>query len=268
VTPRDSNTRGPLRFNLVDVVAAIVIFGLIPIAYGAYLLFRTPPPTLVSVSPVRLFEGHNQRLVIDGANLRPFLRVSFNATQAKSFLIGSTKYAIVDLPDLKPGEYDVVLYDAVREVARLPKGLTVVPMAADVELEVVGAFKPAPAAASTPPKIGDKFPPTGDAIAEVIAIGAPTAGDLRLRVGDDTIRVPLRQPVWPATLRVKCYTARRPDGAVQCLVPGRSGNDDQTVIAPDALLTLASLSGPIGFQIDAVRPPAATSASPGSPVGR
>ena len=119
MTPLDTDRRSSLRFNLVDVVVAIVILGLIPIAYGAYLLFRTPPPTLVSVSPVRLFEGHNQRLEIDGANLRPFMRVSLNSTPARSFLIGSTKYALVDLPDLKPGEYDVVLFDAVREVARL-----------------------------------------------------------------------------------------------------------------------------------------------------
>ncbi len=193
--------RRALRFNLVDVAVAIVILGLMPIAYGAYLLFRTPPPTLASVSPVRLFEGHNQRLEIDGANLRPFLRVSLNATPAKSFLIGSTTYALVDLPDLKPGEYDVILYDAVREVARLPKTLTIVPMVADVELDVVGAFKPASDALPTPPKAGDKFPSTGDAFAEVVAVGAPTTGDLRLRVGDNTISVPLRQPVWPACAR-------------------------------------------------------------------
>jgi hypothetical protein len=262
VTQLDNDRRSALRFNLVDIVVAIVILGLMPIAYGAYLLFRTPPPTLVSVSPVSLFEGHNQRLEIDGANLRPFLRVSLNSTPAKSFLIGSTKYALVDLPDLKPGEYDVVLFDAVREVARLPKALTIRPMVADVELEVVGAFKPASGASATPPKAGDKFPSTGDAIAEVVAVGAPTTGDLRLRVGNDTISVPLRQPVWPATLRVKCYTAHKPDGTVQCIVPGGSGNDDQTIVAPDALLTLSSPSGPIGFQIAAVRAPAAPATVP------
>jgi hypothetical protein len=268
VTQLDNDSRGALRFNLVDILVAIVILGLIPIAFGSYLLFRTPPPTLVSVSPVRLFEGHNQRLEIDGTNLRPFLRVSLNSTPAKSFLIGSTKYALVDLPDLKPGEYDVVLYDAVREVARLPKALTIATMVADVELEVVGAFKPAPDSTSPPPKAGDKFPSTGDAIAEVVAIGAATPGDLRLRVGDNTISVPLRQPVWPATLRVRCSTAHKQDGTVQCLVPGGSGSDDQTVVAPDALLTLPSPSGPIGFQIAAVRAPVGPSAVPAAPAAR
>src|SRR4029077_14290413 len=91
VTQPDDSRRGTVRFNLVDAAVAIVILGLIPLAYGSYLLFRTQPPTLVSVSPAQLFEGHSQRLEIDGTNLRPFLRVSFNAVQAKSFLIGSTK---------------------------------------------------------------------------------------------------------------------------------------------------------------------------------
>jgi hypothetical protein len=63
-------------------------------------------------------------------------------------------------------------------------------------------------------------------------------------------------------LRVRCYTARRPDGLVQCLVPGSPGNDDPTVVAPDTLLTLPSLIGPIEFQIAAVRAPAAGAASP------
>jgi len=188
----------------------------------------------LSVSPVRLFEGTTKRLEIDGANLRPFLRVSLNSTPAKSFLIGSTKYALVDLPDLKPGEYDVVLFDAVREVARLPKALTVAPMVSDVEAGsrrriqagvrlIVGAAKSRRQSSRRPEKRSRRSLPPG----------APTAGDLRLRVGADTISVPLRQLVWPATLRVKCYTAHKPDGGpCQCIVPTGSGNDDSNGCRP------------------------------------
>src|SRR5919106_2323971 len=144
------------RFNVVDVAAVILALVLIPLAIGAYLLFRTPVPTLVSVSPATLSEGPNQRLEVNGTNLRPFMRVSFDTIPAKSFLIGSTKYALVDLPDLKPGVYDVVLYDYMREVVRLPKALTIAPMATDVELEVVGAFKSAPETPAAPLKVGDR----------------------------------------------------------------------------------------------------------------
>ena len=132
------------------------------VAYGAFLLFRTPRPTIVSVVPATLLEGSRQRLEIDGTNLRPFMRVSFDTTPAKSFLIGSTKYALVDLPDLKPGTYDVVLYDYMQEVARLPKAFTVAPLATDVQLEVIGAFKSA-----------------SDTLAANLKVGRQVSGDRR-----------------------------------------------------------------------------------------
>src|ERR1700676_3262087 len=122
------------QLNLIDAAAAVVILLLIPLAFSSYVLFRTPPPKLLTVSPARLVESHDQRVEIDGTNLRPFMRASFNTVPAKSFLIGSTKYALVDLPHLEPGTYDVVLYDHAQEVDRLPNALTVVPMVTDVEL--------------------------------------------------------------------------------------------------------------------------------------
>ena len=246
------------RVNLIDAAVAVVILALIPVAYGAYMLFRTPPPKLASVSPATLFEGHNQQVQIEGTNLRPFMRASFNTIPARSFLIGSTTYAFIDVPDLAPGTYDIVLYDYKQEVDRLPKALTVVPMVTDVELEVVGAFKSPPDGLAAHLKSGDTFPASGNAIARVSSVGAPAPGNLRLRVGDETIRVPLSQRELPATLRVKCYTARRPDGTVQCLVPGPN---EPTVVAPDAVLTLSSAEGWVSFQIAAVRAPASTSTS-------
>ena len=187
----------------------------IPVGYGAYLLFRTPRTTLVSIVPATLLEGSRQRVEIDGANLRPFMRVSFDTTPAKSFLLGSTKYALVDLPDLKPGAYDVVLYDYMQEVARLPKAITIAPIATDVELEVVGAFK-SPFDALMNLKVGDRFPPGATAIAEVIAVGAPTSGDLRLRVGTNPSRgfEPARAAGDPAR-QVLCGPGRGRDGPLR-----------------------------------------------------
>jgi hypothetical protein len=238
------------RFNVVDVAAVILALVLIPLAVGAYLLFRTPGPALVSVSPATLSEGPNQRLEINGTNLRPFMRVSFDTIPAKSFLIGSTKYALVDLPDLKPGVYDVVLYDYKREVVRLPKALTIAPMATDVELEVVGAFKSAPETLAAQMKVGDKFPSSANAVVEVLAIGPLTPGDLRLRIGEGTLTVPLRRQDLAATLRVKCYIVRAADGAVHCTVPLP---DQRVVVAPDAVLMLAMPQGPVLFQITSAR---------------
>ena len=117
------------RINLIDAIVVVLVVVLVPVAYGAYLLFRTPAPKLLTVEPAKQYQGPNLRVTVNGENLRPFMRVSFGGVQGRTFLIGSTKYAQVDLPDLGPGTYDVELYDFMQEVDRLPKALTILPMA-------------------------------------------------------------------------------------------------------------------------------------------
>src|SRR5262249_59143884 len=90
------------------------------------------------------------RVEITGRDLRPFMRVSFNEVQGRSFLIDTTKNAFVDLPELKAGVYDVILYDFRQEADRLPKALTIMPVAQqptiDIELEgALSGVHPAPA---------------------------------------------------------------------------------------------------------------------------
>src|SRR5262245_45059572 len=109
------------KVNLIDAVIAVVVLLLIPLAFGAYLLFRTPEPKIPSVAPTTVHQGNNLRVTINGDNLRPFLRVTFNGTQGQSFLIGNTKYAVVELPELSAGTYDVVLWDYKQEMGRLTK---------------------------------------------------------------------------------------------------------------------------------------------------
>jgi hypothetical protein len=41
------------RYNLIDLALVCVVLGLIPLGYGAYLLFRTPLPSLTAVEPRR-----------------------------------------------------------------------------------------------------------------------------------------------------------------------------------------------------------------------
>src|SRR5437762_11635355 len=96
------------KVNLIDAVIAVIALGLIPIAFGAYLLFRTPMPKLVSIVPNSVYQGNNLRVTINVQNLRPYLRVTFSGVQGHSFLIGSTNYAIVELPQLPAVIYDVI----------------------------------------------------------------------------------------------------------------------------------------------------------------
>src|SRR5262249_52544359 len=170
VTVLNERDRTGSRFNAVDAAVAVVLLMLIPLAIGAYLLFRTPPPSLSHIAPSTIVEGPNQRIEIDGANLRPFMRVTLDTIPANAFLLGSTKYGLVDLPPLKPRTYDVVLSDYAREVARLPKALTVAPVATDVELDVDGAFKSPSDAAAGQLKVGATFAPGG--MVTILALGA------------------------------------------------------------------------------------------------
>jgi len=244
------------RINVVDLAAAIVVLALVPLAFAAYALFRTPAPTLSRITPATLFQGQPQRIEIDGTNLRPFMRVSIDTVPARSFLLGSTKYAIVDLPDLRPGSYDVVLYDYMQEVARLRNALTVAPVPTDVELDVDGAFTTLTDTAAAGVKAGNKLPSPERPLAEVLSVGAPGAGDLHLRFGGETITVPQRSRNLPATLRVKCSTVPDRDGTAHCTVPGP---DQPIVVAPGALLTWTTAYGPLVFQITSARAPVRSS---------
>src|SRR5436190_21904666 len=94
------------RVNLLDAAVAVIVLVLIPLAYGSYLLFRSPPPKLLGVNPSRLYQGNELKVEIQGQDLRPFMRVSFNDVQARTFLISSPQLAFVDLPVLGPGSYD------------------------------------------------------------------------------------------------------------------------------------------------------------------
>ncbi len=252
MTMVDERGRIAGRINVVDAAALVVLFVLIPAAVGAYLLFRTPKPALVGVTPRMLAEAPHQRLEIDGTNLRPFMRVTFDTIPANSFLLGSTKYALVDVPELKPGTYDVVLYDYMQEVARLPKAITVAPLASDAALEVAGAFKSAPDSLVSNIRVGSKYPAGDHPVVQVLEVGAPAAGDLRLHVGNDVVSVPLGRKDLRATLRIQCTTVRGPDAIARC---SYQGPDQQVIVAPDALITVLTPDGPVLFQIDTARSP-------------
>ena len=240
------------KVNLIDAVIAVVMLGLVPVAFGAYLLFKTPQPKLLVVGPNKLYQGSNLRVRIDGENLRPFMRISFNNTQGKSFLIGNTNYAIVELPDLDPGTYDVVLWDYKQEMSRLPKALTVLPLAPTptVEMDVHGSFKGLPPARSKDVKAGDQFPPTGGAMATVLSVGAPAPSVMQVRSGGAMLAVPIaNQTDLPAVLRVHCFVVANTDGSIRCAV---AGPVQQTDVAPGSILSLAGTDGWVSFQISDV----------------
>jgi hypothetical protein len=245
------------RVNAVDLFVCALVVVMIPIAYAAYALFRTPPAGLAGVEPRQLTAGPNLRVHVTGTNLRPFMRVSFNTTQGRTFLIGSTTSADVDLPDLEPGVYDVVLYDYAQEVARLPKALTIrarVP-APSVTVAAVGAFIGLSDVQAAAIKPGAEISDNRQTRATVLAVGPRRAAAVRVRTGDTSVAVDLDGSYeLPAAIRLNCYLENNVDGSLRCIVYGPV---QPAFVAPDSVLSLPATGGPFNFQVAEVHPAAA-----------
>ncbi len=230
------------RVNVIDAVLGVLILGLIPLAYGALVLFKTPPPVLTRVEPSALTYGPNMRFTVRGENLRPYLRVYLDNHQSKNFLIGDTTEAVVELLDVPPGTYDVVLYDQAQERSRLPRGLTIAPSALpDAQLIVVGTL-----GNLTPEQAGKLT--TGmtiDGIGSVTEVGRATPQVTRVFVRPGHVEIPVANArMVPVRMRIGCYV-RSNQGQPECVTSNVS-------MQPSALLFLDTPLGKLPFQVDQV----------------
>lgn len=238
----DSNGRLFGRINVIDALVGILVLGLVPLAYGAYLLFRTPPPQLVAVEPAELVNGPNLRVSIRGENLRPYMRVSFNGLQGNSFIFRNTSEALVDLNPMPPGVYDVVLYDTAQERSRLRAAFTLKPSPMPASHVIaVGTFGNLTAAQAAEVKTGMVIPGVG----EVVAVAPPLPESTRVYAGP-VIEIPIADAVRvPVALRIGC-TVRAPQGVPQCAV-------GDAPLQPLALLLVNTPLGMLPFQLDQLR---------------
>ena len=115
------------KMNLIDALAVVLLLLSIPLAYGAFLLFRVPAPKIISVQPARILEHQTATLQITGEDLRPFLRARVGVTESAGFLVQSPTLAEIKVPALPEGTYDVALFDQAQELVRKPGALTVLP---------------------------------------------------------------------------------------------------------------------------------------------
>jgi hypothetical protein len=227
---------------------------MIPVAYAAYALFRTPPAKLGGIEPTQFTVGPNLRVRVNGTNLRPFMRVSFGTVQGRTFMIGSTTTADVDLPDLTPGTYDVVLYDYAQEMDRLPKALTILPRvsAPTATVSVGGRFVGVNQAQLDALKAGVTFQQNQHVTGKVLAIGPRVPGALQMRTGETGIAISLPGLFdLPAALELECFLENNADGSVRCMVYGPA---HPAAIVAEAVLSLPSAAGGLSFQVDDVNP--------------
>ncbi len=253
------DTEGRLfgRFNLVDAVLVVLLVAAIPAGYGAYLMFRDPPARLVAVMPTLLTQAPVMQVEIRGANLRPYMRVSFGTTQAPSFLFYGPTSAFVPLPPLAPGTYDVVLFDYMREVARLPNALTIagaVPPAT-VQLQVTGAFSGIKPGAKAELFKGLVMLGPEGLIATIQSAEPLRQGEGLLYVSaEQTIRVPMPdEREVPATLLLTCQTRVDDGKLLRCWAGGR-------FLAPAIHIPLSGSTGDFLFRVEQIAPPPAPAA--------
>lgn len=233
------------RWNLLDLAVLVLVAGLIPLAYAAYVLFREQPARVVSVTPNAIEQSSEFRITIKGQNLRPYMRVSAGTNQARDFYFKSTEEAEVPFSSMQPGTYDIVLYDQAQERFRLPQALTITPSGLPAtQIVTVGAFGNLDAAAAAKLTAGTVLPGAG----EVLAVGKPMPDLTQVFSGSKLIGVPIPNALrLPAVVRFNCYV-RTQQASPYCVV------DDGT-IAPTALLMLQTPLGKTPFQIERVRSP-------------
>ena len=120
------------KLNLIDAIVMVVAMGLIPLSYGAFMLFREQPPIITSIQPMQVTQGQPNTLLLTGEGFRPFLVARLGDFESSGFLVESPTIAEVRMPELLPGSYDLALFDQVRELIRMPGAITVVPSPATI----------------------------------------------------------------------------------------------------------------------------------------
>lgn len=234
------------RIAFVDALLLALLLVALPAGYAAAVWFRDPPPVLREVTPAAMSQGSGQQVEIRGEHLRPYLRVSFGTVQGPAFLYYSPTQAFVPLPPLEPGTYDVVLYDYMREVDRLPGAFTVVgpPRPPTVRIEVEGAFAGLTeemAAALAP---GQLMNAADGLVSEILRMSAPRPAVARVRIsGDRVVDVPMEGLVdLPVTLALTCPTSLAASGEIRCSTGG-------VVLEPDVHLVLQGPTGRVPFRV-------------------
>jgi len=240
------------RVNLIDAIVGVVLLGLIPLAYGAVLLFGVPVPKVSSVTPAQIPASRAETLEIVGEDLRPFLTAAFGTVPSGGFFVQSPTRALIRVPELPPGTYDLVLSDNSRALLTVPAALTVLAPAAPVtnaEVQVRGAFVSLTAdqAMALTPGAALDAQANGSPLATVQAVRAPEPMLDRVKVGPDVF---LSMPAPAGSVRVSAVVRLR------CALLNGECKSHGTVVEQGATLQLSG-PAPVGamtFVVDDVRP--------------
>ena len=118
------------RTTLLDLALIAVVIAAAGFGVAAYRRFQIPPPTVSSVSPLRVPPGTNRRLTIRGEHFEPFLHILVTpsgrpfrmemidrlAQEARIVAVTATE-AEVTLPEVSAGPHDLYVFDEFQQVA-------------------------------------------------------------------------------------------------------------------------------------------------------
>lgn len=218
------------RVNLIDLLVGAFCLLLIPLAYGAFVLFRTPPPAITSVTPATVEVGSKARVTVTGSGLRPFLVANVGAHRAEFYVASQTR-AEVAVPDMPAGTYDLILSDDSLIVATAVGAITIVPPPPPpgIAVQVSGTFNGVSEAVAKTLTAGARFPATGEPAVEILAVRPPTPLVVRLPAASGVIERPVPGLVRvPAVVRIRCAPA------------GETCKAGDTVVAAGATIQVAA----------------------------
>ena len=268
------------KLNLIDVVTVAVVLGLIPLAYGAFLLFRVPIPIITSIEPTQVTQGDSATLKLTGSGFRPFLVARFGVVESYGFLVQSPTIAEVKVPDIPAGNYDFVLYDQARELVRMPGAITVIPTRVPsaparwirpapplpppvMQLRVVGEFigmsrddaELIRGGLKLSGPVVERWPRRRTMTAEVLSVGATQDGVRRFRTGSalniNAVTITASAPDEvnvPALIRASCVINPNPAPLLSDCWFG------DTILAQTETLVLTEVGeGGVGGRVNQVR---------------
>lgn len=223
------------RFNLIDAAVVAFLLGLVPLGYGAYLLFKPVRPRIDSVTQSEITREERRvtsggfltaKLKVRGTGFNPLLRAFIDDNQALGFVFETPNSADVLVGAVAPGTHDLVLFDGVQEVARARGAVTITDPARPT-LRVVGWFTNLTAGVADQLKAGFSAP-ADSPVFEVLAVGNPRPASARITVGQDQVDLPLADRLErEAVVFVRCDPS--PDNST-CSIGGRLVADPPPVV--------------------------------------
>ena len=248
------------RINIVDLAALVLLLAILPLAYGASLLFQASRPQITEVGQVDITNAERRivaggsllsaKLKIKGSGFNPMLRAYVGEAPALAFVYENPNSADVLVGPLPSGAHDLILLDGVQEVARAV-GVVKIESPSNRFVRAVGWLTNMDPSVAESLRVGTKFPPSPPTH-EIVALGAPQPARTRIRLGSGMVDYPIANRVErPAVVLLRCDPTGEEfrTGQEVCNVGGQAVFGD-----PPVTVALPGEAATIGFSIDGLFP--------------